>query len=87
MAKYGDLCESFGERRVTIRKLDTVEEVLKEADVRTCRLCVLWHGLGLQAVPCSMVSFTFGFQQLRGICGSRHPSKLCHYGNTRCSEC
>ena len=47
MAKYGDLCESFGERRVTIRKLETVEEVLKEADVRTCRLCVLWAWLGL----------------------------------------
>ena len=46
MAKYGDLCESFGERRVTIRKLDTVEEVLKEADVRTCRLCVLWAWFG-----------------------------------------
>ena len=44
MAKYGDLCASFGERRPTIRKLDTVEEVLKEADVCPCwrhHVCVL----------------------------------------------
>ncbi|KAK9806540.1 hypothetical protein WJX73_009186 [Symbiochloris irregularis] len=33
MQRYGDMLESFGEPRVTCRKLDTVEEVLKEADV------------------------------------------------------
>lgn len=40
--KYGDLLESFGEKRVTIRKLDSVEDVLKEADaspIMTMRLC------------------------------------------------
>ena len=31
---YGKLLESKGERPVAIRKLETVEEVLKEADVR-----------------------------------------------------
>lgn len=31
---YGKLLEAKGERPVSIRKLETVEEVLKEADVR-----------------------------------------------------
>lgn len=31
--KYGDLLESFGEKRITCRRVDTVEEVLREADV------------------------------------------------------
>ena len=34
MAKYGELVSSFGERPPTIRKVDTVEEVLEQADVR-----------------------------------------------------
>eukprot|EP00803_Ostreobium_quekettii_P007540 evm.model.scf_110EXC.8 EVM.evm.TU.scf_110EXC.8 scf_110EXC:140280-146754(-) len=33
VSKYGDLLESCGERRVTCRRLETVEEVLREADV------------------------------------------------------
>ena len=34
MAKYGELVQaSFGERPPTIRKVDTVEEVLQQADV------------------------------------------------------
>lgn len=43
MAKYGELVSSFGERAPTIRKLETVEEVLKEADVRPrqCPSCIL----------------------------------------------
>lgn len=31
--RYGDMLESFGEPRVTCRKLESIEEVLKEADV------------------------------------------------------
>lgn len=30
---YGDLQESFGDRRITITRVATVEDVLKQADV------------------------------------------------------
>ena len=39
MAKYGELVKSFGERPPTIRKVDTVEEVLQQADVRALLRC------------------------------------------------
>ena len=34
IGKYGQLLESMKEAPITIRRVDTVEEVLKEADVR-----------------------------------------------------